>query len=210
MSNYLVGIDLGQTNDFTALVVLEASEKESVRHFAARHIERLPVGTTYPAQVARVKALNDRLKVDTGIVPSLVVDQTGVGRPVVDMLRTAGLLPAAVSIHGGDAVSRDGHDYRVPKRDLVRVVELLLQSKRLTIARALPEAETLTSELVAFKYDMNARGHLSYGNDVGSWRESPHDDLVLAVALACWYGETHKPVPLVAPVSEYQENVWDV
>jgi hypothetical protein len=30
--------------------------------------------------------------------------------------------------------------------------------------------------------------------DIGMWRENPHDDLVLAVALAAWYRERYKPV----------------
>jgi hypothetical protein len=33
----------------------------------------------------------------------------------------------------------------------------------------------------------HTRGHDQHG----AWREGTHDDLVLAVALACWYGETH-------------------
>jgi hypothetical protein len=41
----------------------------------------------------------------------------------------------------------------------------------------------------------------SYGNDAGSWRENPHDDLVLAVALAAWYGEHYKPVVDDSPPS---------
>ncbi len=77
--------------------------------------------------------------------------------------------------------------------DLVSVVQVLLQSERLKIARALPEAQTLTSELLAFKVSISLTGHDSYGNDVGPWRENPHDDLVLAVALACWYGEKYRP-----------------
>ncbi len=225
---YILGVDLGQRQDHTALCVLERTVSDTGQtknqtrhtptphvwkngrritaepppkvlkvlenHYAARHLERLPLGTPYPAQVERVKALHDRLKEDTGSAPLLVADQTGVGRPVVDMLRAAELSPVAVTITGGDAVTQDGSDYRVPKRDLVSVVQILLQSERLKIARALPEAQTLTSELLAFKVSISLKGHDSYGNDVGEWRENPHDDLVLAVALACWYGEHHKPV----------------
>ncbi len=214
---YILGVDLGQAQDYTALTVLERTEVATGRweqdaaktiaksfwadtirsyqrpvtenHYAARHLERLPTGTPYPEQVARVKALHDRLKQDTGTAPLLVVDQTGVGRPVVDMLRAAELSPAAVTITGGDAVTQDGRDYRVPKRDLVSAVQVLLQSERLKIASSLKEAHTLTSELLAFKVSVSLKGHDSYGNDVGPWRENPHDDLVLAVALACWYGE---------------------
>jgi hypothetical protein len=159
------------------------------------------MGTPYPAQVARVKALHDRLKAEAGQPSLLVVDQTGVGRPVVDMLRAAELKPVAVTITGGDSASRDGLDYRVPKRDLVSVVQVLLQAERLKIARALPEAQTLTSELLAFKVSISLKGYDSYGNDQGSWRENPHDDLVLAVALAAWYGERYKPPFDPAPPS---------
>ena len=116
------------------------------------------------------------------------------------MLRGAELSPAAVTITGGDTVSRDREDYRVPKRDLVSIVQVLLQSDRLKIARALAEAQTLTSELLAFKVSISLKGHDSYGNDVGPWRENPHDDMVLAVALACWYGE-NEPKPIHVPRS---------
>jgi len=57
-------------------------------------------------------------------------------------------------------------------------------------------------ELDGFKVSINARGHDTYGNDVGMWRENPHDDLVLAVALAAWYGENVKP-PVVRPSRSY-------
>ena len=213
--SYLLGVDLAQSSDYTALCVLERTEVKTGRisvnpkypifvpgmklefsetpvyehHYAARHLERLPIGTPYPAQVARIKALSDRLRSETGTIPQLVADATGVGRPVLDMQRSSGLSPAAVTITGGDTVSQDGRDFRVPKRDLVSIVQVLLQSERLKIARALPEASTLTSELLAFKVSISLKGHDSYGNDVGPWRENPHDDMVLAVALACWYGE---------------------
>lgn len=220
---YLLGVDLGQAQDYTAITVLEREQVDTGKRrdrpdlmnmsisyswgiprtksipmpsepviqnfYAARHLERLPIGTPYPAQVARVKALYDHLKAETKTTPHLVVDQTGVGRPVVDMLRAAELRPVAIFITGGDAVSREGRDYRVPKRDLVSVVQVLLQSERLKIASSLKEAATLTAELLAFKVSISLKGHDSYGNDVGPWRENPHDDLVLAVALAAWYGE---------------------
>lgn len=238
---YILGVDLGQRQDYTALCVLERSGRDTGRtvahieqgssiyngatgrrvggprrvetavtenYYAARHLERLPLGTPYPAQVERVKALHDRLKDDTGTAPLLVADQTGVGRPVVDMLRAAELSPVAVTITGGDAVTRDGGDYRVPKRDLVSVVQILLDSNRLTIAERLKARAVLTAELEAFKVSVNLKGHDSYGNDVGPWRENPHDDLVLAVALAAWCGENHKPVQMSEPMSFSFRTAW--
>lgn len=226
--SYIIGVDLGQSSDYTALCVLECTGRETGRfthgrgantgrgwragevspvyehHYAVRFLERLPIGTPYPVQVARVKELWQRLKAEHNAYPTLVVDQTGVGRPVVDMLRAAALAPAAVTITGGDTVARDGQDWRAPKRDLVSVVQVLLQTKRLKIARDLGEAQTLTAELLAFKVSISLKGHDSYGNDVGPWRENPHDDLVLAVALAAWYAE-HE-LTQVGHLPRYSQN----
>lgn len=92
----------------------------------------------------------------------------------------------AVSIHGGDRVSQEGRDYRVPKRDLVGVVAVLLQQQRLRIAERLPQTPLLTQELLHFKVRIDpTTAHDSYS----AWREADHDDLVLALALAVWWGE---------------------
>ncbi len=59
---------------------------------------------------------------------------------------------------------------------------------RLKVARGLPEAETLQVELQAFQRRITDRGHDAF-EGVGS-----HDDLVIAVALACWWPTARKPV----------------
>jgi len=207
---YILGVDLGQTNDYTALAVLEVhttgAGRSAERSYQVRHLDRLPLGTPYPQQVEVVTRTlelveaqqhadrSEATKRDPWIAreypprdPRLVVDQTGVGRPVVDMLRSAGHRGlTAVTIHGGDTTTRDGLDHRVPKRELVAIVQVLLQTGRLTVASALLHAQTLTKELLAFRVTFSKTGHDTYGND---WRENDHDDLVLAVALAAWAGE---------------------
>lgn len=218
---YLIGVDLGQTNDYTAICVLEVNARDTGRtktrltdsfsgigtrqvpetegSYQVRHLDRLPLGTPYPEQVETVSSVLERIRQHQAEnaspwqsdpkprPPRLIVDQTGVGRPVVDMLRAAGHKGlTAVTIHGGDATSREGRDYRVPKRELVSVVQVLLQTDRLAVAASLPHAQTLTKEMLAFKVTFSQTGHDTYGND---WRENAHDDLVLAVALAAWAGE---------------------
>nr|MDQ3841713.1 hypothetical protein [Actinomycetota bacterium] len=49
----------------------------------------------------------------------------------------------------------------------------------------LPEAKTLTDELVGFRYKITQASNLTYE----SWREGAHDDLVLALSLAVWEAE---------------------
>jgi hypothetical protein len=116
----------------------------------------------------------------------LVVDQSGVGRPVVDMLRETKLWPMAVTITGGDRESQDGPEYRVPKRVLVSTLQVALQSERLKVAASLAEAKRWADEMLAFQVELTATGHDKYGNDEA---QQKHDDLVIATALAVWWGE---------------------
>ncbi len=137
----------------------------------------LLLGMPYPEASARIVALMKALPAPG----DLVVDATGVGRPVLDVLRAAGLDPVAVSTTGGRAVTFDGDIWRVPKRVLVRTLVAALEGERLKVARGLSHTEALTHELQAFERRINARGHDAY-NGVGE-----HDDLVIAVALATWW-----------------------
>ena len=114
----------------------------------------------------------------------LVVDATGVGRPVVDLLRRADLGCAMypVMITGGTAEHSEGGYYHVPKRDLIVGLEVLLERKALRIAAELELAETLVKELTEMRVKVTPGGYEQYG----AWRVGSHDDLVLAVALGHW------------------------
>lgn len=193
----LIGLDLGQAQDYTGLVVVDRMQHDQAPwSYAVRAIERFPLGTPYPAQVGRVHSIVKALA-DQGPTPTitLIADYTGCGRPVADMLRDAGLDDLGcrltlLTITGGDAVTKGAHnEFRVPKRDLASAVLVLLQSGRLKIAGALPLASVLTKELQGFRVKISLSGHDSYGAGE-DWRSAPHDDLVLALAMACWYGET--------------------
>ena len=125
----------------------------------------------------------------------LVVDQTGVGRPVVDMLEdglrgrvTCQFCP--ITITGGHEVTKSAAgELRVPKKELVGGLQVLLQTRRLKVARALPEAATLVRELETFRVKVTEAANETFG----AWREGQHDDLVLAVGLAAWVGEKCLP-----------------
>jgi len=152
---------------------------------AVRHLERFELGTRYTDVVARVREIRDQdfLLNKAGV---LLVDKTGVGAAVLDSFTHAGVGAWAITLHGGSAVSRDPQrpGYRVPKRDLVAVAQVLLQGGRLKIAAALPEAETLKKELLNFRAKIDPKtAHDSYAH----WREGDHDDLVLAVSMAAWF-----------------------
>jgi len=186
MVKFFVGLDLGQSSDYTALAVLERVAGTGGFFYHIRRLERVR-GESYPNVAQKVATLLRSPALAGGA--ALIVDQTGVGVPVVDLLRQASLRPVAVSIHGGDNTAHDGDNWRVPKRDLVATLLVLLQSERLKVSSKLKLGPVLQAEMLNFKVKIDpATAHDSYS----AWRESDHDDLVLSTALAAWWGE-HAP-----------------
>lgn len=196
-----IGLDLGQASDYTAIVVLQhvgflenldrlpenleprdPNQALTQDEYHLRYIAREQLGTSYVEVIPHVKALLDALR-PLGTV-TLCIDSTGVGAPIVDMFKAAGLNPVAITVHGGQNVNYDKGVWRVPKRDLVSSAKRLLGEKTLKIAKGMPFADTLINELQSFSVKINiATGHDTYE----AWRENEHDDLVFAVSLCCWY-----------------------
>ena len=163
--------------------------REDRRHDLV-HIERFRE-LSYPDQVRRIAERYRELqhvaqREYRAATVGLVVDATGVGKPVLDLMRESNLRPRGVIITGGETSLREGNIDRVPKRELVTTLQVALQAKRLVIAEELPLAGLLLKELSGFRVKINLAGHATFGNDVGSWREADHDDLVLATALGIW------------------------
>ncbi len=178
-------------------------EVDASHLFHCRHLERLALGTPYPTVAEHVGKLlaSPTLRGKT----KLVVDATGVGRPVVDMLSARGLEPIAITITGGDTVTCDGGGFRVPKRDLVGVVQVLLQTERLKFASEIPAVPMLVQDLLAFRVKIDPlTAHDSYG----AWREGAHDDLVLAVSVATWYAQRPEAPRRTLPGSRAYSIGW--
>jgi len=184
---FFMGLDLGQSNDYTALCILEKTtpqgqQAQPIHH--CRHLQRFPLGTKYPAIVAAVQTM--LATPDLKGKCELVVDASGVGRPVVDMFTQAGLKPVAVTITGGTRANCENGMWSVPKRILVSTLQVLLQGHRLEIVDV-PERATLIKEMLAFQVSITEAANDTYGGRTGT-----HDDLVLAVALAAWKAEMRR------------------
>jgi hypothetical protein len=145
--------------------------------FQVGYLQRLPLGTTYPQVVSHVVQLLSRLPVGT----ELVIDYTGVGRPVYDMFIAANLSPIGVLISGGTAETQEGSIYSVPKINLVSRLQALLHEGRLKIHKDLTDAPVLVRELQDYRTQYTPSGALTFNARTGR-----HDDLVLALAVAAW------------------------
>jgi|SRR5215207_2839496 hypothetical protein len=199
-TNYYVGLDLEQSQDYTALAVVQkvpTYDPETGKHakeLHLRHLERYPLKSPYTEIATSVKKLltgppfTDDIRDGFRIrkpQTELIVDKTGVGVAVTDLLKERRLNFFAITITGmGQKVIYHGkREYSVPKQDLVSALEVPFHKDTLKMAKGLEGWPKLREELLSFRRKQNARtAHISYEH----WRESDHDDLVLAAALACW------------------------
>jgi len=171
---FYVGLDLGQRRDHSAIAVVE--KRSASMH--VRHLERVALGTPYPLVVERVCEVVRRAH---GFGQCcLVVDATGVGAPVVDLLRRAGLgcELTALTITAGEKESAGC----VPKRDLIAGLQVAMERGEIRVAAGLKEAGSLVRELMDVRLASTPAGRMRMGAE----GFGEHDDLVIALALACW------------------------
>jgi hypothetical protein len=112
--------------------------------------------------------------------------------PLYDLFwngRTGASVEGLTVAAGHWAGDGDEGDRLVPKKDLVGVLQVLLQAERLKVAQGLGYAATLADELQQFRLKT-----IPLTDDAVEWRERPHDDLVLAVAVAAWHAERYPPL----------------
>lgn len=215
-ASFCVGIDVGQASDPTAVAVVECIVWSLAEHaeqrvwqldgvrrtgrwgphhralkdampkpeYRVRHLERLQLGMPYPTQAARLADMLAR-------VPDAKVflDAGGVGRPVSDLFRDAGVRHTPVIITGGRDVTQKNGFVGVPKLELISRLQAALHAGQLKIARELADAQAFVKELQEFRLQWSEAGSALFGA-----RQGAHDDLVIAAALAVW-GARRGPAP---------------
>jgi len=200
VDRFILGVDLGRSHDYTALCALnhrvlqtddwiqndvaQTCKQKSTEHFDVRWLERLPLGTSYVDVVRHVSNVLARSPLNAGA--KLVIDESGVGRPVGDLLNVAGLRPTRITITSGLETTRHGPDsWHVSKAQLISGLDARLHTGELKIAAAISEAGNLADELKNFERHVTASGRNTW-----SARGSGNDDLVLSVAIALWFATT--------------------
>jgi hypothetical protein len=208
-----IGVDVGQLHDPTAICVAEAIQVETGKHrwikpipahidkrgqfippkdtdplmateYTIRHIERLPLGTSYP-EVATLIADMLCSKLFARRRVQVLIDVTGVGRPVYDDLKLeASRREAARKVSIRPITFAHGETYnattgRMGKAYLVSRLQSLLQSGRIH-APDTPEVRATMEELKVYEIKVSNDGKDTYGAIVGK-----HDDLATALGLAC-------------------------
>jgi hypothetical protein len=180
------------------------------RTYIIRRLDRFPLRTSYTDIVKEVATafISPALRVPVHLreekggqeiqtkysrnipEPSLVIDSTGLGAPVRDMMVAAKLNPIPILITRGESAHPVvGAGVGVPKRDLAQNLIVLFETGRLKITSNLKLLTVFLKELSNFRGTITASGRDVYEAASG------HDDLVLATALPLWYAEMKAKEP---------------
>jgi hypothetical protein len=184
-NRYIIGVDVGQTNDPTAIAVVEHTTREPKPIYRVRGLYRYRLGTRYTEVASDITTRLSQAPFYKNCV--VAIDATGVGAPVVDLIKDDPRIweVYAITITAGTAVGGRGYQRTAPKRDLINTTAVLLQQHRLRIAATLPDTPALANELRNYRIKTSDNGHKTYGPA----NSQDHDDLLLALSLALWAAE---------------------
>lgn len=196
-SRYWLGVDLAQAQDNTALVVIHDEclpEWRTSQRQALGPRRRTIVfadkfrGVSYPDimnHVVRTMAkqpLQGRTK--------LIIDASGLGRVVSDLLWEQSVDHIAMQMVAGQNWQRKGRYVNVGKTFLLETLSMLFATGDLSFASDLPLRDDILAELATFELTATAAG-----NQVITQGRSGdhHGDLAIALAAAAFASEYLKP-----------------
>ena len=209
-SRVTIGVDLGQRSDPTAIVVCEETllpvqgRTALASSYTARDLGRLPIGTPYPEVAKRVAGVVDALLARRVGNLRLIVDSTGVGIPVVELIKEAlrgkacRLIPATFT-YGERLIKNENGDLSVGKAYLVSRLQALLQTGRLKLP-VTAESKALAKELADYEIRVDQDANDKYG----AFKVGTHDDLVTALGLAVLIPAAPSQAPVVGGTNRVQ------
>lgn len=183
------------------------------QEYQCRFLMRFPLGTPYPDIAEQTTALLKKLpppapwledkrkllaRLPEGRKPPpvplfhLLLDVTGVGRAIADMFSRLSVrtIRVTVTASGRQMSQPERDEFNVPKRSLIGSFVVALQTHRFKAPKGMPEVSTLVKESLNFSFKIDTQtGQDTYG----AWRTGTHDDLLFAVCMGTWFGETFPP-----------------
>jgi hypothetical protein len=176
--HYTMGVDLAEVEDWTVITVADSITKDIV------YIDRFQ--KDYPVQKKMIEAVAGRYN-----NARVIIDATGVGKPIYEDLRESGLFVEDYVFSGKS------------KTELIGKLIIFIEQGYIKI----PNHEDLIAELKAYEYKyLNEKTGeplktIQYGAPSGM-----HDDLVTSLALAVWGLDSNKPEPVNILKQRLQEK----
>lgn len=187
----IIGVHIGQGQNPSAMTEVYFSGWS----YSILRLTRFPLGILY---TELEDFLIERLKVLTlngDYHAKTRVNATGVGSPVINLLRKKVTGLTEVYLTGGYKLEEKEDGLMLPKELMLSNLKVLLQTKRISGIFEKPEHQMTASDKEQFAlFDALKSEILNYETkvhiDAAHWnpetKTGEHDDLAIALALACW------------------------
>jgi phage FluMu gp28-like protein len=154
--DYYAGVDFGKLKDYSVITVL----KREGNILKLVYMYQFPLETPYTHVIGHLVRANQKFK-----FRKVLVDQTGVGEPVLEEIRNQGLS------------SVEGLKFTVQtKEELLSNLKIAMEQNRL----AIPYHRQFCQQINEQQYAYSKSGHLQFSHPTNS-----HDDMLWALALSC-------------------------
>ena len=185
---FIISLDPAQLRDWSALAVVDMRYRPEEKRFGYDLVAmNRKQGLPYNQIVDWVARIYHKPEFNQQQPPDLVVDSTGVGVAVVDMLHTRGLRLNAVTITAGESFSQQGSIFHVGKARLIGTFLGAFDGGKVQVNPNMPIWPQLEKEMLSYRAEISAQGRAKFEAEEGE-----HDDMIFALAQAIWFGEEAK------------------
>lgn len=150
---YIMGVDLARLRDYSVITIMDSANRHVVYH---ERFNQLSWEVQYHRILAACRKYN----------ATIFMDSTGIGDPIVETIRNAGVRVEPYKIGGSQA-----------KQQLIEKLRVNIENLRVSF----PKIPALIEELRNYEYKLSESGVVKYSAPSGM-----HDDCVISLALANW------------------------
>jgi hypothetical protein len=182
---FIIGLDPAQLRDWSALAVVDMQYIAEKKRFGYDLVAMArKQGLPYDQIVEWVVKTLKKPEFNKGQPPEFLLDSTGVGVAVRDMLAAKGVRMKAVTITSGESFTRQGPIYHVGKARLIGTFLGAFDAGKVRVNPNMPIWPALEKEMLGFRAEMSAQGRAKFES-----APNEHDDMLFSLALCVWYGE---------------------
>jgi hypothetical protein len=185
---YVLSLDPAKSRDWSALSAIKVYPVREKRRWeydmvALARKQKLPYDHETEPSIASWVVKTYQNRVFWGNEPPIfLIDATGVGDAVADIIEAKGIPVERIVITPGNAATQEGSKYHVGKAKLIGKFLGVIDAGKFHLNPALPIMPVFERELTSFKAKVTAHGNTQFEAEEGE-----HDDLILSPAQAVWY-----------------------
>ncbi|MEI8003966.1 MAG: hypothetical protein WCG94_06480, partial [Methanothrix sp.] len=181
--SYIISLDPAKVRDWSAISVLDMHLVKAKRRFeydliALNRKQKLPYDHPTETSIASwAVSVYKNQRFWGKEPPTFLIDATGVGSAVADILKTKGIPVEEITITTGNAATQEGSMYHVGKARLIGKFLGVFDAGKLHINPGLPLMPLLEREMLGFKAELTQHGNTKF-----EAQEGENDDLLLSLA----------------------------